>query len=107
MYNGEIVMALKVEFDDSDLDRLEIDREFTAGFSEVIVRAFRKTMFAIRAVDNERDLYAVRGFRAERLKKPRDHQHSLRLNKQWRLIVEIRGEHPNKSIAIIAIEDYH
>jgi toxin HigB-1 len=100
-------MALKVEFEDDDLDRLETDREFTAGRSEAIVRAFRKTMYAIRAAQDERDFYAVKSFHFEKLSRPRDHQHSFRLNKQWRLIVELRGEHPNKRIAIIAIEDYH
>jgi proteic killer suppression protein len=31
----------------------------------------------------------------------------MRLNDQWRLIVEIQGEAPNKTIHVIEIVDYH
>jgi proteic killer suppression protein len=98
---------MEVEFDDDDLDRLEIDPSFTAGQGEAIVRAFRKALQAIRAAVDERDLYQSKGRRFEKLKGKRQHQHSLRLNNQWRLIVEIRGEAPNKRIGIVGIEDYH
>jgi len=98
---------MEVEFDDDELDRLEIDPGFTAGQGEVVVRAYRKVMQAIRAAVDERDLYQSKGRRFEKLKGKRQHQHSLRLNDQWRLIVEIRGEAPNKRIGIVGIEDYH
>lgn len=35
------------------------------------------------------------------------HQHSMRLNDQWRLIFELEGKKAAKVIAIVAIEDYH
>ena len=31
----------------------------------------------------------------------------MRLNDQWRLILEISGTSPNKIIEIVGIEDYH
>jgi plasmid maintenance system killer protein len=31
----------------------------------------------------------------------------MRLNDQWRLIVELKGEAPNKTVLIIEIADYH
>ncbi len=64
-------------------------------------------MQAIRAAVDERDLYALRGLRFERLKGDRSHQCSLRINKQWRLVVELRGDAPKKRVAVVAIEDYH
>lgn len=96
-----------VEFDDDDLDRLETDREYFGSHGVPVVRAFRRTMQFIRAARDERDLYAMKSRRFEKLKGKRQHQHSLRLNDQWRLIVEIRGEHPQKRIAVIEINDYH
>ena len=96
-----------VEFDDDDLDRLETDREYFGSHGVPVVRAFRRTMQFIRAARDERDLYAMKSRRFEKLKGKRQHQHSLRLNDQWRLIVEIRGEHPRKRIAVIEINDYH
>ena len=98
---------MDAEFDSDDLDRLETDPAFSAGFGPEIVRGFRKVMQAIRAAHDERDLYASRGLRFEQLKGKRSHQHSLRINIQWRLIVELRGTGQQKRIGIIGVEDYH
>lgn len=93
---------LDVEFADDDLDRLEVDRTFTAGFGVEVVRGFRKAMMAIRAAEDSRDLYRG-GLRTEKLNGARQHQHSIRLNGEWRLIVEINAA----KITIVQIEDYH
>lgn len=93
---------MEVDFGDDDLASLEIDPTFTAGFGREIVRAYRKAMQSIRAAIDSRDLYNG-GLRTEKLKGRRKHEHSIRLNDQWRLIVEING----KRIRIKKIEDYH
>ncbi len=98
---------MDVEFDNDDLDRLETDAEFLGGFAAPVVRQFRRVMQIIRAAVDERDLYQFKSRRFEKMKGKRQHQRSLRLNDQWRLIVEIRGEHPRKRIAVLRIEDYH
>ncbi len=98
---------MDVEFDDDELDRLETDEEYFGRHGVQVARAFRRTMQFIRSARDERDLHAMKSRRFEKLKGQRQHQHSLRLNDQWRLIVEIRGEHPQKRIAVIAIDDYH
>jgi len=98
---------MEVEFGDDDLERLEIDRRFTAGFGSDVVRAFRKAMQLIRAAPDERDFYRLKGLRFEKLEGARSHQRSMRLNLQWRLILEMEGEAPNKTVRVIRIEDYH
>ena|SRR3990167_7716072 len=98
---------MEVEFDDDDLDQLETHAQFTAGYSQEVVRAFRKRMQQIRAFRDERDFLAVRSLNFEKLKGNREGQYSIRLNLQWRLILEIRGGHPCKVIGIIEIVDYH
>ena len=98
---------MEVEFDDDDLDRLETDVRFTAGHSQEVVRAYRKRMQQIRASKDERDFLGMRSLNFEKLKGNRQGQHSIRLNLQWRLILEIRGDHPCKVIGIIEIVDYH
>lgn len=98
---------MEVEFTDENLDRLETDADFTAGYSAAIVKAFRRRMQAIRAALDERDLYAVRGNNFEKLKGKRDHQYSVRLNDQMRLILEIRETKPKHTIVVVTIEDYH
>jgi proteic killer suppression protein len=98
---------MEVEFDEYDLDRLETDAQFTAGYSQEVVRAYRKRMQQIRAFRDERDFLAVRSLNFEKLRGNREGQHSIRLNLQWRLVFEIRGNHPCKVIGIIEIVDYH
>jgi proteic killer suppression protein len=98
---------MEVEFDDYDLDRLETDAQYTAGHSQEVVRAYRKRMQQIRAFRDERDFLTVRSLNFEKLKGNRQGQHSIRLNLQWRLIFEIRCDHPCKVIGIIEIVDYH
>jgi proteic killer suppression protein len=72
-----------------------------------MVKAYRKRLQVIRAALDERDLYAIKGNRFEKLKGGRAHQHSLRLNDQMRLIVEIKKSTPKNIIVIVAVEDYH
>ena len=64
-------------------------------------------MQQIRAADTEMDLYAMNSLRLEKLKGKRKHQHSMRLNDQWRLILEFREGTPNRKLLIVGIEDYH
>lgn len=98
---------MDVDFDDDDLDRLETDPHFTAGFSQEVVRAYRKKMQQVRAFRDERDFMALKSLHFEKLKGDRLGQHSIRLNLQWRLVLEIRGDHPCKVVGIIEIVDYH
>ena len=100
-------MAFEVKFKDESLERLERDAKYNAGFSEAIVKAFRKRMQMVRSATDERDLREMKSARFEKLKGQREHQHSMRLNDQWRLIVEMEEDGPIKIIRIVAIEDYH
>lgn len=98
---------MEVEFDDAELDRLEHDRTYNGRHGPAVVKGFRKTMQVVRAAVDERDLRALRGLRFKRLEPPREHEHSMRLNDQWRLIVEVRQNEERKWVVVKAIEDYH
>lgn len=98
---------MEVAFADDDMDRLETDPQYDAGHSQAIVRAFRMRMQAIRAAEDERAFYELKSWRFEKLKGDRSHQRSIRLNDQWRLIIEIEKGQPKNTVVIVAIEDYH
>ena len=98
---------MDVCFKDAALDRLESDARFDGGYPPAVVRKFSQRMQQIRAFHNERDFYQVPALRCEKLKGSRSHQHSIRLNDQWRLIFELEGKGPAKVVAIVSIEDYH
>ena len=98
---------MNIEFLDEALDRLEVDREFSGGYARELVAAYRRKLQAMRAAVDERDLYAHSSWRFKKLKGDRSHQRSIRLNDQWRLIVEVRQASPKNILVIVSIEDYH
>jgi proteic killer suppression protein len=100
-------MPLEVVFRDRGLYELATDKNARSGFSQAIEKKFRLRIQQIVTAVDERDLYALPSLHFEKLKGDRSHQHSMRLNDQWRLIVELEGQSPNKRIVIVAIEDYH
>jgi toxin HigB-1 len=91
---------------DKKLARLETDPDDNAGLEAGLVRSYRKLMQLIRAAVDERALYALKSLHDERLKGNRKHQRSLRLNRQFRLVLELQ-QVPDKTVVIVSIEDYH
>lgn len=98
---------MEIEFRNPDLERLETDDAGQGAYGIAIVKAFRKVVNFIRCAVDERDFRAMRSLNFENLKGDRSHQYSLRLNAQWRLIVEIKEGKPKNIIVIVDIEDYH
>jgi proteic killer suppression protein len=98
---------LEVRFADPSLERVEADANYDGGLSKPLVKAFRKRMQYIRDALDERDFYKMKSLQFEKLEGKRQHQHSMRLNDQWRLITEFEGGSPNKKIVVMGIEDYH
>ena len=98
---------MNVSFADADLDRLETDASFNGGWADNVVRTYRKRLQIIRNASDERDFRAMKSLHYEKLKGPRQHQHSMRINDQYRLVIEIMGSGQGKLVTIISIEDYH
>jgi len=96
---------MEIEFDDPDLERLEAEAS-SARYAPAVVKGFRKAINFIRAAVDERDL-RLPGLNFKPLEGNRAGQHSMKLNDQWRLILEVRGEGKQKKIGIIEIADYH
>lgn len=100
---------MDVEFEDAELERLAKEKEFTRNLPREAVKGFRKAVQSIRAATDERDLYRG-GLRMEKLKGVYAGKHSVRLNKQWRLIIRLETKEPagsgNKAV-LLNIEDYH
>jgi proteic killer suppression protein len=76
------------------LRRIDEDPDFNGGYAANLVRAFRMRMQAIRAAANENDLRALKSLRFEKLKGDRQHEYSMRLNDQFRLIFQSSCSHP-------------
>jgi toxin HigB-1 len=98
---------MDVEFSGKDLDRLEVDPHFNGGYAKAIVSAYRRRIQTIRASVDTRPFYAMKSLHFEKLKGNRDHQRSMKLNEQWRLVFELRQEDGRWIATIVGIEDYH
>lgn len=100
---------MRFEFKDKKIEALYTEEKGAEKYSEAVVEAFFEVMSIIGAAEDERDLYAFKGLRFEKLEGERGKrgERSLRLNKQWRLVVSIKQDKDGKLIWIIDIEDYH
>lgn len=94
---------MEIRFKDDSLGRLEVEAD-DGGYPPGIAKAFRKRIQTIRAATDERVLRDWRSLHFEELA---NGQHSIRLNKQWRLILEFEGKAADKVVVVVAIEDYH
>src|SRR6266436_4092583 len=98
---------MRVRHRNARLERLETDSSFDAGFGRPVVRGYRKVIAWIRSADDERDLYNLKSLHYEKLKGDRSHQRSMRLNDQFRLVIELEQAGPKKVVIVLGIEDYH
>jgi proteic killer suppression protein len=97
-----------VIFADEHLDRLEADEDEKTRLDKGVVRSYREAMRLIRDAIDERDIRHIFGPKNfYPLQGDRSHQHAMRLNRQWRLIIEIQKSIPKNRIRVVAIEDYH
>lgn len=99
--------AMDVEFEEENLRRLAFDVSFDMGFERGVVKAFRMRIQYIDAAPDERSFATLNGWRFEKLKGDLAGKHSIRLNKQWRLIVRIDKRENGKTVVVISICDYH
>lgn len=97
---------MDVEILDKSLQKAETDG-FPAGYPADTERAYFKLLRFIRDAKDERDFYAMKSLHFEKLKGDRSDERSMRLNKQWRLILKIRPGNPKATVLICGIEDYH
>ena len=98
---------MDIEFQDPELDQLAFDETYVGNWSPTLVRAYRKRVNLIRHVPNQRVLYAYKGLRLEKLKGKMQGKHSMRVNDQFRLIVQFAKKKGNDTVIIIKMEDYH
>jgi proteic killer suppression protein len=97
---------VQFRFADGKLERLYTEQNYTAGYGPNIVKAFRKVMGIIQAAPTELDFYRMKSLHYEKLKGNRSHQRSMRLNDQFRLIVEIEMV-DGRTVVVVAIEKHY
>jgi proteic killer suppression protein len=98
---------MDIQFANKNLESLATDPQVNCGFAAPVVKSYRKRIQQISAATDVRDLYALRSLRCEKLKGKRKGEYSIRLNDQWRLILEFDSAETGNAARVRAIEDYH
>lgn len=78
-------------------------REFSRKLPNDIQRIARRKLEVLDAAENLNDLRVPPSNRLEKLKGERAHQHSIRINDQWRICFQWRDENAFE----VEIIDYH
>lgn len=98
---------MNIEYKSPKLQLLRTDPNYTAGYDHKTIKAFRKRVQFIDSAKDERDFYAMKSLHYEKLKGKRSHQRSMRLNRQMRLILEIKKDRAGNIVVIVNIENHY
>lgn len=99
---------MRIAYDDDDLRALASQPGFhLPRYSADLERAFRKAIGLLESASSQAELRNFKGLRLEQLKGELKGFHSVRLNKQWRLILEFTKNDLENQIIVIKIVDYH
>jgi proteic killer suppression protein len=100
--------TVRLEFADDRLRRLYVERGYAQKrFGPDVVKAFRAKVQLIAAATNEHDLRNLASLHLEQLKGDRRGTSSIRLNRQWRLVLRFRTDPDGRTAVILEITDYH
>ena len=98
---------LRFDFKSRELLLLYTEERNTRRYPPGVVDSFFEVMAIIASAANENDIRAMKSLHFEKLSGARRGQYSLRLNKQYRLIIQIEKDEFGKLVWIIEIVDYH
>jgi proteic killer suppression protein len=96
-----------IEFSDKNLHALASGAVNDPAYSVGLIKSYQNKIVMLHAAPDERTLRNLKSLHFEKLKGDRKHQHSIRLNDKWRLILQLDDATLTKTIKIVAIEDYH
>jgi toxin HigB-1 len=100
-------LLVKFAFKYRKLERLYLEGKHTGEYPPEVFERFLLIIQLIAEIPDERTLYTQKALHMEKLRGDRAGQHSLRLNKQYRLCFEILQDKDGNIIFILEIADYH
>jgi proteic killer suppression protein len=98
---------MEIDFANQDLKEVYLNPKASLNHGQIIDKGFRKKIQIVIAAKDEQDLRNLKSLHYEKLKGDRSHQRSIKINKQWRIILERIEEEGRLHLLIIDVEDYH
>lgn len=84
---------------------MAFDPSYKGKWSAAIVRAVRKTVNIMMQATSRLDLYNMRSLQLK--KRKGEEYHQIRINDQYRFLVEFKSKNSGELISIIKIGDLH
>ncbi|MEV0333938.1 type II toxin-antitoxin system RelE/ParE family toxin [Nocardia sp. NPDC050717] len=99
---------MRLVFAKDSLRSLYEDEKFRInGLDPEAVKAFRKKVQLLQAATSEVELRNFRSLNLEKLKGDRQGDYSIRLTRQWRLILRFTTDETGRTVLILELCDYH
>lgn len=98
---------MKVRFGDDRLALVETNQAHRLKLPVQIVQVARRRIRFLRSAQDERDLYGTVSLRYEKLSGDRQGQRSIKLNDQWRMILEIDKDCQPLEVIILEISNHY
>ena len=98
---------MRLQFKDDDLRRLYEEPGFVLPrLGSEVAKAFRKKVAYLEAAESEVDLRNYRALHFEKLQGDRLGQHSIRLNRKWRLILRVQTDAEGRLLVIVEVVNH-
>jgi proteic killer suppression protein len=94
---------MELIFNDDGYDRLEVDASYSHGLPTAVVSLYRSRLQLLRAARDEHDLASMRCLALRPLNAPSRRHHSIRLNNQYCLIVELKKRPGDTFLQIVEV----
>ena len=99
---------MRIRFEDDDLRRLHHERDFVLPrLGPEVTRAFRKKVAYLEEAESEADLRNYKALHFEKLRGGRLGQHSIRLNRRWRLILRVETDTEGRLLIIVEVVNHY
>lgn len=98
---------MEVIYADKNLALIETDMAKATKLPISVIISARDKIQFLRGADDERDIRNWKSLHYEKLSGDMAGQHSIRVNKKWRIVFEIDKSRSPSRITILTIEDYH
>lgn len=104
---GAYALRMKVRYGDGDLSLIETNQAHRLRLPVTVVQTARRRIRFLRQARDERDLYALASLHYEKLLGDREGKRSIRLNDQWRVILEIDKDCEPLELVILEISNHY
>jgi toxin HigB-1 len=94
-------------FHTKELERLYTEEKGARKYPPAVVDKFFDLMAMIAAAPDEQDLRQLKSLRFKKLRGQRHNDYSMRLNKQYRLIVTFETDDKGRRIVVLEISKHY